>query len=245
MKHFSKIFGTLAIAALLYVSPTARADEWNKRTVVTINEPIAVPNMVLPAGTYVFRLLDSPSDRHIVQIFNKDETHLFATILAIPNYRLTPTGHTVFTFWETPSDQPKQVRAWFYPGDNYGQEFAYSRKAAQQIAANTSQPVITSSAQTPQEMRNSQVQTMNQSGQTAQLGQNYSQPTPAPAPPPQVAETQPAPQAPPAAEPAPEPAPEPVPQPAQLPKTASDTPLVGLFGLLAIAGYFALRTRVS
>ena len=49
------------------------------------------------------------------------------TILAIPNYRLQPTGKTVFTFWETPPGQPKALRAWFYPGDNFGQEFAYPK----------------------------------------------------------------------------------------------------------------------
>ena len=80
--------GLLGIA----LAPGARADEWNKKTVMTVSEPIQVPNKVLPAGTYVIKLLDSPSDRHIVQIFNADETKLQTTILAIPNYRIQPTG---------------------------------------------------------------------------------------------------------------------------------------------------------
>ena len=45
---------------------------------------------VLPAGTYVFKLMNPQSNRHIVQIFNKDQTKIYATILAIPNYRLKP-----------------------------------------------------------------------------------------------------------------------------------------------------------
>jgi hypothetical protein len=69
---------------------------------MTVNETIQVPNKVLPPGTYVVKLLDSPSDRRIVQIFNADENELITTILAIPNYRLEPTGNTVFTFWEMP-----------------------------------------------------------------------------------------------------------------------------------------------
>ncbi len=134
--------GVLGIA----LAPTARADEWNKKTIMTVNEPIQVPNKVLPAGKYVVKLLDSPSDRHIVQIFNADETQLETTILAIPNYRLQPTGKTVFTFWETPPGQPKALRAWFYPGDNFGQEFAYPKSAAVQIAAVAHQPVPTTEA---------------------------------------------------------------------------------------------------
>ena len=72
--------GLLGVA----LSSSARADEWNKKTVMTVSEPIQVPNKVLPAGTYVIKLLDSPSDRHIVQIFDANETHLETTILAIP-----------------------------------------------------------------------------------------------------------------------------------------------------------------
>jgi hypothetical protein len=124
----------IAIASVgllgIVVAPSGRADDWNKKTTMTTDEAIQVPNMVLPAGTYVIKLLNSPSDRHIVQIFNADETQLQTTILAIPNYRLRPTGKTVFSFWETPPGQVKALRAWFYPGDNFGQEFAYPKSAA-------------------------------------------------------------------------------------------------------------------
>ena len=111
-------------------APSARADEWNKKTILTVNETIQVPNKVLPPGKYVIKLLDSPSDRHIVQIFNGDETHLLTTILAIPNYRSAADRQNRIRFWETPPGQPKALRAWFYPGDNFGQEFAYPKSAA-------------------------------------------------------------------------------------------------------------------
>ena len=119
----------LSVAALLGLSLTTslKADQWNKKTVMTVKEAIQLPHTVLQPGTYVFKLADSLSDRHIVQIFNADETHIIATILAIPNYRLKPTGKSVFRFWETPAGNPKAMRAWFYPGDNFGQEFAYPK----------------------------------------------------------------------------------------------------------------------
>ena len=72
----------------------------NQKTVITFSGPVEIPGVhltgwaVLPAGTYVFKILDSQSDRHIVQIFNKDETKVYATILAIPNYRLKATDKT-------------------------------------------------------------------------------------------------------------------------------------------------------
>ncbi len=119
------------------VLSSARADTWDKKTVVTFNQAVEVPGKVLPAGTYTFRLLDSPSDRHIVQIFNADGTHIIATILAINNYRLAPTGDTVMKFSERPGDSPEALRAWFYPGDNFGQEFVYPKVRAIQLAQTT------------------------------------------------------------------------------------------------------------
>jgi hypothetical protein len=126
-------------------SRTASAQVWNKRTSVTFSAPVEIPGVdaqVLPAGTYVFRLLDSQADRHIVQIFNKDESHLYATILAIPNYRLRATDKTVMTFAERAAGDPQAIRAWFYPGDNSGQEFVYPKKRAVELAKVTKAPVI-------------------------------------------------------------------------------------------------------
>ena len=73
------------------------------------------------AGTYVFKILDSQSDRHIVQIFDEKETTVYATLLAIPNYRLKSTDKTVITFSERPAGQPEALRAWFYPGRQWGE----------------------------------------------------------------------------------------------------------------------------
>ena len=206
--------GLLGVA----LSSSARADEWNKKTVMTVNEPFQVPNKVLPAGTYVIKLLNSQSDRHIVQIFNADETQLQTTILAIPNYRIQPTGKTVFSFWETPPGQPKALRAWFYPGDNFGQEFAYPKSAAVQIAAVAHQPVPTTEAVQAAELPQAEVT------QTQPEPQQEAQNTPPPAPQ-EVAQ-------------APEPTPAPAPAP-ELPKTASPYPLIGLAGMFSL-GLFAL-----
>jgi hypothetical protein len=127
------------------LSTNAFAQRWDKKTTVTFSAPVEIPGVnaqVLPAGTYVFKLLDSVSDRHIVQVFNKDENHIYATILAIPNYRLQATDKTVITFSERATGQPQAIRAWFYPGDNSGQEFVYPKKRAIELAKITNQPVL-------------------------------------------------------------------------------------------------------
>ena len=129
-------------------SPSAQADDWNRKTVITFSQPVETPGIhmkgwaVLPAGTYVFKILDSKSDRHIVQIFNQDETVVYATVLAIPNYRLRATDKTVLTFRETPPGEPQVLRAWFYPGHNFGEEFVYPKAKALELAKVTKFPVL-------------------------------------------------------------------------------------------------------
>jgi len=146
MKVFTKCLVVVCVLAVsLFVLPGALADDWNKKTVVTFSAPVEVPGVgaqILPAGTYVFKLLDSLSDRHIVQIFNKDETQLLTTILAIPNYRLHSTDKTVITFKERAQGEPEAIRAWFYPGNQSGEEFVYSKAKALELAKVANEPVL-------------------------------------------------------------------------------------------------------
>src|SRR5215510_236492 len=201
------LLGALVLFGLL---PNAKADEWNKRTIVTLNEAVEVPGAVLQPGTYVFKLLDSPSNRHIVQIFNQDETNLYTTILAIPNYRLKPTDKTVMGFEERPSSSPQALKAWFYPGDEYGQEFVYPKSRGLEIAKATHQNVLTMPEPTSspnegsvQAMGNAPVKEVSPSGAEPQSGAETTSQT--------------------------------------LPKTASNMPLVGLVGLIALGVGLALR----
>ena len=222
----------MALASAVF-APGAKADEWNRKTVITFSGPVEIPGVhlagwgVLPAGTYVFKILDSLSDRHIVQIFNKDETTVYATILAIPNYRLKATDKTVMTFRERPAGQPEALRAWFYPGRNWGEEFVYPKSKAIELAKATNVPVLFTAVDIPVEvaepiksvdapvvaqLKQAPIMAIQPTGEEVQVTQVVT-------PPPAVALT--------AAE--------------TLPKTASPLPLIGLFGLLALGGVLMLR----
>ncbi len=224
---------TIAAAAL---AVPAQADDWNKKTILTVNEPIQVTKTVLPPGQYVFRLLDSQSDRHVVVIFNSREDHVMATILAIPNYRLEPTGDSRFGFWETPPGRVKALRAWFYPGDNTGEEFPYPKELAMAqttaSAAIVSTPAAVAATSEPQSQPQPEPQTQTEAAQvettpvTTPVTTQEQQPA-------QMAENTPPPAR---AEAQSEPAQAP---PSELPKTASSYPMIGLSGLvlLGIGGF--------
>jgi hypothetical protein len=206
----------LCVAVLcMLVVPAASADEWNRKTVITFSGPVEVPGVgaqVLPAGTYVFKVVNSPSDRHIVQIFNEDQTHVFTTILAIPNYRLKTTDKTVITFRERPAGQPEALKAWFYPGHAWGEEFVYTKTRAVELAKEVNEPVLATPVvleTVPVEaLTTAPVEAVDPKGEPVELAQVVEPP--------------------------------PMATPDPLPQTASPLPLIGLVGLLALGTGFAL-----
>lgn len=151
----------------------ASADVRDKKTVMTINAPVKIPgaNVVLPAGTYVLKLLDVANARNIIQVFNDKEDKVYATVLAIPNYRLKATDKHEFDFWETPSGQPTALRSWFYPGDTYGVEFAYPRKTATEIAHSSNQivPTVYSDSDKPSDLTTARIGATTPQGAEAEL----------------------------------------------------------------------------
>jgi hypothetical protein len=122
----------LTVVACVPVS-NARADEWTKETKITFSQPVDVAGHVLVAGTYLFKMTDS-NDRHIVRIFSADGKKVIATVMTIPDYRLKATDKTVVKFREVPAGSPDALRAWFYPGRTIGEEFVYPKHRARQLA---------------------------------------------------------------------------------------------------------------
>lgn len=139
-----RVLKTLCCATVLTVAlaPSARADEWNKKTILTFSGPVQIPGATLPAGSYVFKLADIPGNRHVVQVFDKDEKKIYTTMLAIPNERLEPSDDPVVLFSERASGSPQAIKVWFYPGNRVGNEFVYPKSQAMRIAKETHQSVL-------------------------------------------------------------------------------------------------------
>ena len=215
-------FAIICCSLLLLAATSLLADDWNKKTTVTFSQPVEIPGMVLPAGTYVFKLLNSVSDRHVVLVYNEAEDHLYKMFLAINNYRLTPTGDPVLKFSEPRAkDAPQPLRAWFWPGDTWGQEFVYPKAKAVELAAATQTPVLSTEAapaEKPEELIAASVAPVapEEVAPIPEERVEIAQATPPPAPEPAAA----APEAAPAQE---------------LPKTASPMPLIGLLGVASLA----------
>lgn len=146
MKRLQLIATACATALLAALTLNVAAQDFNtsERTFLTFSSAVELPGVTLPAGTYLFKLADSPSNRHIVQVFDQDERQLHATILAVPAERMEATGENVVTFRETVAGGTPAVQYWYYPGDRIGHEFVYPKDQAMRIAQRSGQNVLTS-----------------------------------------------------------------------------------------------------
>jgi hypothetical protein len=148
------LFLSSSLALTVLMTTPAMADESNKRTELQFSSPVQVPGHVLAPGKYVFQLVDSDSDRNIVQIFSKDsdgKENLVATILAVPDYTWNTPDKTMIHFEERHSGTPEAIHSWFYPGDNTGWEFIYPKEQNLEAAATAtpnSAPVAAAAAPT-------------------------------------------------------------------------------------------------
>ena len=140
----------LVCSTLLFLATGAQAQTWNKKTTLTFSQPVELPGVTLPAGTYVFKLVNLPGTRNVVQVFNADENEVLAAILAVPHEHATPHEKTIIGFEERRSDRPQAIHEWFYPGDVRGLEFVYPKERAHELARETHQPVLAAEV-TPKE----------------------------------------------------------------------------------------------
>ena len=213
----SSIFGMCAGLALTAAAVAAQGPPADRSTYVTISGPVSLPGITLPAGEYLFRLADTQASRNVVQIFNRDRTKIFATIIAISATRPEASDEAVITFKETPADRAPAVQYWYYAGETSGQEFAYPKSQAMEIAARTGKSVLAvdTASNDIEAMKSGEISRVEPSASaSASQSQSTTSPapttpaetaTPAPAPSPAQQETQSAaPQAPPAQAAAPE-----------------------------------------
>lgn len=232
-------------------SPAALASAWDKRTYVTFSQSVEVPGAVLEPGRYIMKLVDSPATRNIVQFTNERENHVYATAIAINAYRAEPSDRTLITFYEAPAGQPEAMKTWFYPGDQYGQEFIYPKGHLPLFAKASYQPPsepapLVSATPAPPENTSTEPSVAAQStsapASTAAVNAAPDPPPSAPPAPVEIAQATP-----------PSSANTPVEvehnsTPAAdttLPKTASETYTLALIGLIALGGAAALRKSAS
>jgi LPXTG-motif cell wall-anchored protein len=136
-----------AVALIASVTTAASAQQpLDRRTTFRFSGPVAMPGVTLPAGEYIFRLVDSGG--RLVQVLSGDGTKSYAMFFSVPAERLAAAEKPEVRFMETAAGMAPAVKTWWYPGERRGYEFIYPKEQARRLAQGASQPVLTTQAQT-------------------------------------------------------------------------------------------------
>lgn len=226
MKLLTAVLCVVAIAFVFV--PTAKADDWDKKTVVTFTRPIEIPGIVLPAGTYMFQVMDFLGSRNVIRVTDADGVKVYATVFGIWNFTYDAPEDSKFTFYEAPKGAPEALHEWFYPGHRYGFEFVYPKYRAIEIAEESNEVVLAEVTPEPpvlppstKELLVEPIVAIEPTGEETAVAE----PTP-PEPEAAVAEVTPEPIAPPVEE---------------LPRTATPLALLGLIGVVTGVAAAAVR----
>ena len=143
------------------------------------------------------------------------------------------------TFRERAAGEPQAIRSWFYPGDNFGQEFVYPKTRALELAKLADQPVLAMPAEMAEKLiqpiksaddpivailKQAPVEAVKPTGEVVPV-EYVVEPPPARTEPANAATT--------------------FDSTKSLPHTASPMPLLGLIGLLALATGIALSLALK
>jgi hypothetical protein len=168
----TKLFMACALAFVVSLAGTSAGaqERANQFTYFTFSAPFELPGgKTLPAGKYVFKIVDSPSNRHIVQVMSQDQKRMHATLMAIPAQRQDPANEPEVRFMEAAANTAPAIRTWWYPGRSMGHEFIYPKDHARRLAARQSEGVLTVSddSATEDQMRTAELARIGKDGRDA------------------------------------------------------------------------------
>ena len=248
MKRFTSIAAAVFTAAFLTAASSASAQDSNinQRTILTFSGPVQMPGVTLPGGKYVFRLADTAL-HNVMQVFDGDEKRIIGQWFFIPKNRTTEelsaaNGKPVVMFKEMPEGFTPAIQYYFYPTETIGKEFIYPKAQALKIAAATHQTVLATDTDV-NKGGEAHVFRVEPNGAEAQYDANATASSAPAAKAPSTASGPPS-YAPPKKQATGTSGQNPAPRQQasnELPKTASPFQLIGLIGLLSLAGAFGLR----
>jgi hypothetical protein len=170
-----RLFTAACAAAILTMSAApahAQGGPMDLRTEFTFSQPVELPGVTLPPGTYIFRFADATTGRMVMQVQAKDQSSkTYGMFMTISAQRPKPSDDAELRFMETPAGQPTAVKTWWYPGRTIGREFIYPKSQARRLAQATSQTVLTTKAEdvTNEQMKTADLSYVSPTGQDTAL----------------------------------------------------------------------------
>jgi hypothetical protein len=221
------------LTAMSAAPARAQGGPMDARTEFTFNQPVEMPNVTLPAGTYIFRFVDATSGKKVMQVQAKDASNkTYGMFMTISAERPRPSDEAELRFLETAAGQPAAVKTWWYPGNTIGREFIYPKSQARRLAKATNESVLAAKTESVTSEERADLAYVSPSGQETPLTDEQLVERAANTPPVGATATSGA-----------APAQQNTMARASLPKTGTPLAGIGLVGLISLLGAATLRFR--
>ncbi len=140
-----RVFTVVSLGLLtgLLANPL-KADDFNRETIVSINQPMQVGDVVLQPGKYDFQLVRTQTAENVVCIREAGNYHLVATVSGSPAYRAYRHVNTDLVLYPSRPGQVAALKTWYFDGESFGIRFRDYHTPSAVVAKNpTSNPTGT------------------------------------------------------------------------------------------------------
>ncbi len=124
-KLIRTLFG-VTLVGVLATSSIGAIPNANRTTHFTFSKAVQLPGVALPAGSYVFEVVNPETGGSVVRVASRDRSKTYLTQITLPVVR--PQSRDMqprIVLGESPAGQPPQVTSWFPDGEMLGHAFIY------------------------------------------------------------------------------------------------------------------------
>jgi hypothetical protein len=98
----------------------------NKTTYFTFSKAVQLPGVTLPAGTYVFEVVNPNTSSDVVRVQSRDRSKLYLLRITLKVERpRTRDMKPAIVLGEQPAGNPPAVKSWFPQDETIGRQFIY------------------------------------------------------------------------------------------------------------------------
>ena len=108
---------------------------------ITLTEKLQIPEAVLKPGTYTFAVEDRLTKRAIVRITGPNGSKHYL-LLAVPSGKVSQAGQDGLVFFQSKNSKQQVLRGWMCPGCGTSLEFVYPKAEAVKITDESTESVL-------------------------------------------------------------------------------------------------------
>ena len=111
---------------IVLASSVGAASEDKRTTYMTFSQPVGLPGVTLPAGTYLFEIADPLVSADIIRVTNRQRSMVYFTAFTDRVERLDRVRRETSIIFAPPEvGFVRKIAAWYPGGESMGHEFIY------------------------------------------------------------------------------------------------------------------------